>query len=116
MVHILPNVKDIRSTDVLLITFPNGEKYQMKYSDFYKQIEKEILKKIPKEQEFIVTIEDVLKALNTQGTVNFIKPINILNNKKTEKDIKVPGALYTDGERVRIRLKNGWKTIQLKDE
>ena len=116
MVNILPKIKNIRGTDVLLISFPNGEKYQIEYKDLFKQIEKEIEKKIPKEQEFIVTIDDVLNALNTQGTINFIRPLNILNNKSIEKDIKVPGAIYTDGNRVRIRTKSGWKTIQLKDE
>lgn len=112
MVHLFPEFKDIRGTDVLLISSKEGVKGKISYEDFLALVKAEILKGLPKQDLIVnVTMNDIINAFKDQNSINFVKPINILHNKSIEKDNKDVGSFYFDGERPRLCTKKGWKTL-----
>ena len=113
LVHLLPELKELRSTDVLLISSKDGIKGKISVENLFKIIDKQIEEKLEKankdkESEF----KEVLKTFEHRKSISFIKPFNILNNKSVEKDGEI-GIIYNDGNRVRICTDSGWKTVLL---
>ena len=111
LVEKFEEIDKIRGTDVLLITYPDGSKFKMTYESLFKQLVAELEDKIGAQELPAITIEDIIRAFNEQSTINFVKPINILNNKIVEKNDKCIGAIYFNGEHVRICTKEGWKSL-----
>jgi len=113
-IKLQPNVTQYNEVDItrkdisFLVATADGEKYLMKGIKINSFIE---IKEDTRIKE-----SNSIKDLIEDNTINLGTVINILANKNIEKVIDKIGSIYFDGDNIRVRTKDGWKTLIYKDE
>ena len=109
-VHLFGKLDKLSDTQLLMIVLPDGEKLQTSVGEL-KQFILEGVKE-PEQQE--LTKEAIIKLFVKDSIFNVGIPLCILANVSIEK-YKLPGVIYSDGERIRTFLKGKWVTLKTED-
>lgn len=115
-VHLFDKVSKLKDTQLIMIIFPDGSKWQISIKEFKEYTQKDVNKRLDRLEDKIkdikITRESMINAFNKNKSISFGKPFNILADVGIEK-IKTKGIMYSDGKRVRINLNGKWHTLKL---
>ena len=115
LIHLLPK-GTLRSDSLLLISNPEGDKFQISGEVLLTAIKEAIAELMEGTKEGAFTLERFMEVFGNNSSINLVKPLNIANSSTIEKEVKDAGTIYCNGDNVRILTSKGWRTIKLEDE
>jgi len=118
-VHLYEKADTARSDLSFLVFYTaSGNKYRISIKELKDLIvDSSKLKSLEESlSKHLVDEKAIESIINITDITSLAKPLNILASISIESIIDTLGTIYSDGERLRIRVKKGWKTIKLENE
>jgi hypothetical protein len=113
--HLYDKANKTRKDLSFFVFYSDGQKVQLSLEDLRSVISdnnltNELLDKL---KENKISKKDILNTISEKEVITFGKILNVLGNEKIEEIVKDVGCFYTNGDVVRIKLNNGWKTLKV---
>jgi len=115
--HLYDKVDNTRKDLSFLVFTLKGNKYQVSLKDLKLLIKDEAkFKELEDKISNISLSKEMLSnVFKDDEVIKFNGIFNILHNRSVEKLIDTVGSIYTDGNIVRIRMKDKWKTLKIEE-